>query len=263
MSTTVLQRKKTTGRSRNERYRFPPLWQESLWVLDWLALRLSPVYRGIGVPRGDGSAVVLVPGFMGTDLYLTELYFWLRRMGYRPYMSAIGMNAQCPGRLAKRLLRTMEQASGETGRPVRVVGHSLGGIIGRSACQQRPDLASQLIYVGSPVRGVHANQAIQATVSLVRVAVRGGSRDDCLTESCRCGFGRSAATPLPPSVTHAAIYTRVDAVVDWRDSQERDSRLNHEVGGTHVGLVYNPRAYRVLAHLLAGPGLSTPAGRGP
>ena len=56
-----------------------PLWREAFVGLDWLALHTSPVFYGLGVPRGDGSAVVAIPGFMGTDLYLQEMYWWLRR----------------------------------------------------------------------------------------------------------------------------------------------------------------------------------------
>ena len=67
--------------------RRPSIWREALWALDWLSLRLSPVYLGFGVPRGDGGAVVLVPGFLTTDVYLAELYLWLRRIGHRPYLS--------------------------------------------------------------------------------------------------------------------------------------------------------------------------------
>src|SRR5947208_4497284 len=86
----------------------PPIWKESLWPIDWMALRLSPVYYGLGVSPGDGTAVVLVPGFMGTDAYLYELYLWLGRIGYRPYMSGIGLNAECPARLTQRRRKNME-----------------------------------------------------------------------------------------------------------------------------------------------------------
>ncbi len=238
----------------------PPLWRESLWALDWLSLRLSPVYRGIGVPRGDGSPVILVPGFMGTDLYLSELYFWLRRIGYRPYMSGIGINAECPGRLAGRLIRTMERVRAESGRPARLIGHSLGGIIGRVACAQRPELASQIIYFGSPIRALQAHPVI---VTLVRLAVQmpvaeGDGR--CFTAQCGCGFAETLAGPLPASIRRAAVYSRDDGVVDWHDSVEDEPSLNHEVGGTHLGLVFNPRAYRVLGGLLAAS--SDGAGRG-
>jgi pimeloyl-ACP methyl ester carboxylesterase len=218
-----------------------------------MALRLSRVYYGLGVPRGDGSAVVLVPGFMGTDAYLYELYLWLSRIGYRPYMSGIGLNAECPGRLTERLIRTMERARFDTGERVRLIGHSLGGIISRRACQQNPALASQLIYLGSPVQSVHAHPAIVATAVAMHTAMSAASLQskDCMTDHCPCGFTRGVTGPMPDEVEHAAIYTRADGVVDWHTSQESEEHRNHEVGGTHIGLVYNPRAYRALGDLLA------------
>lgn len=232
----------------------PPIWREPLWPIDWLSLRMSPVYYGAGVPPGDGGPVVLVPGFMGVDAYLAELYMWLRRVGYRPYMSRIGLNAECPGKLTKKLTRTIERAAAETGRKVRIIGHSLGGVLGRKACQQRPDIVSQLIYLGSPVQAVHAHPAVIGA-AVVLQAARGalrGHREKCLTQECGCGFTHGIGRPLPGHIRHAAIYTRADGVVDWHDSLEKDPRLNHEVGGTHVGLVFNPRAYRVLGSLLSG-----------
>ena len=64
-----------------------PIWVEVFFPAEWLVLHLSPVYYGFGVPRGHGEPVVVVPGFLGDDRYLTELYLWLRRIGYRPYFS--------------------------------------------------------------------------------------------------------------------------------------------------------------------------------
>ncbi|TMB98872.1 MAG: hypothetical protein E6J42_04985 [Chloroflexi bacterium] len=236
----------------------PPIWHESLWPLDWMALRLSPVYYGLGVPRGDGSAVVLVPGFLGSDAYLVELYGWLGRIGYRPFMSGIGLNAECPGRLATRLITTMERAQAATGRPVRIVGHSLGGMIGRRAATQRPELVSQLICLGSPLQAVHAHPAVVATaVGLhTTLSALSGGRYGCLAGRCKCGFTRDLAIALPPGIRHSAIFTRSDGVVDWHDAQEIDQQLNHEVGGTHIGLVFNPRAYRALGQLLVTPELA-------
>jgi len=235
--------------------KIPPIWEEGLWPIDWMALRMSPTYYGLGVPRGDGSPVVLVPGFMGTDVYLYELYLWLGRIGYRPYMSGIGVNAECAGHLTQRLQHTVTRARLETGKPVRIVGHSLGGMIARNLCQQRPDLVHQLIHLGSPLQAVHAHPALVATASMMLAAMSmlTAHNGDCLTSRCQCGFQRNILKPLPEDVHHGAVYTRADGVVDWHDAQEPDARLNHEVGGTHIGLVYNPRAYRVLARLLADP----------
>ena len=44
----------------------PPLAHEALWMLEWIALRASRVYRGDGVPRGHGEPVIVVPGFLGS-----------------------------------------------------------------------------------------------------------------------------------------------------------------------------------------------------
>ena len=84
-----------------------PSGSKRFFPLDWLALHASPVYYGFGVPHGHGEPVVLVPGFLGSDRYLTEMHLWLRRIGYRPYFSGIGRNVDCPELLTQRLLMTI------------------------------------------------------------------------------------------------------------------------------------------------------------
>jgi triacylglycerol esterase/lipase EstA (alpha/beta hydrolase family) len=109
------------------------IWKEALFGAEILLLHASPVYYGLGIPRGDGSAVVLVPGFLGTDRYLKQLHSWLARIGYRPYFSGIGLNAECPNLLIQhRLNENIEKALLETERKIHLIGHSLGGIITRS-----------------------------------------------------------------------------------------------------------------------------------
>ena len=81
-----------------------PIWKEALCGADLLLLHASPVYYGLGVPRGAGSGVIVIPGFLGTDLYLTQLYSWLGRVGYQPYLSGIGVNAECPNLLIRNRL---------------------------------------------------------------------------------------------------------------------------------------------------------------
>lgn len=230
----------------------PPLWVESLWAIDWLALRLSPVYWGQGVPRGDGGAVITVPGLMCPDVFMLELHNWLRRIGYTPYLSGFVINADCPGRLAKRLDATVRQAVRDTGRPVRIVGHSLGGIIGRRVAVDQPENVSQLIYLGTPLQVVNAHPQVLATGALLMAAglLLRGRECRCFTLDCRCGFTAAASQELPASVRHASIFTKSDGVVDWHNAAEAKERLNHEVGGTHAGLPFNPRAYRALGNIL-------------
>ena len=55
--------------------------------------------------------MVVIPGFLGTDVYLMELHAWLGRIGYRPYFSGIGINGESPNLLIERRLNdTIERA---------------------------------------------------------------------------------------------------------------------------------------------------------
>lgn len=233
-----------------------PLWREIFAGLDWLALRSSPVYYGLGLPRGDGSAVVVVPGFLGTDHYLFEMYLWLRRIGYRPFMSRIGWNAECLNVLSDRLLETVAKAQAETKRPVHLVGHSLGGILARSAAARRPEAVRSVITLGSPFRGVRSHPAVLKRADDVRNYLLRKRREewpDCYTGYCTCPAITSLQEGFPAAVRQTSIYTKSDGVVDWRVCANEDQASNFEVTGTHVGLAFNPTVYKLIAQRLARP----------
>ncbi len=234
-----------------------PLWREALFGVDWLALRLSPVYYGFGVPHGDGAPVIVIPGFLGTDTYLTEMYHWLRRIGYKSYYSRIGRNSECPDVLRDRLFETMDLAHGETGRRLRLIGHSLGGLLARSAAVERPQQVEQVISLAAPFRDIRVHPMVLAAAGFVRGRIRGRRKRservqrECYTGECTCAFANAARRKLPESVGRAAIYTETDGVVDWHSCVEDDRRLNTKVNGTHAGLAFNPQVYRHVAKLLA------------
>ncbi|MDP2949657.1 MAG: hypothetical protein Q8P22_08990 [Chloroflexota bacterium] len=236
-----------------------PLWLEAFFGLEWLALHASPVYWGRGVPRSDGAPVITIPGFLGFDRYLVEMHYWLRRLGYRPYFSAIGYNAECPEVLTRRLFRTMNRAHRETGQKVHLIGHSLGGILARGAAVRRPDQVAQVISLASPFRAIRAHPAVLSAARFVRGRILGRPRrrfrlrEDCYTAKCTCAFLDSLKEEIPPSVGRAAIFTKSDGIVDWRSCIEDDARLNIEVHASHVGLAFNREAYEKIAVLLASP----------
>src|SRR5271157_863336 len=136
-------------------------WTEALFAAELLILHATPIYYGFGVPRGDDSAVIIIPGFLGTDLYLMELHAWLGRIGYRPYFSGIGINADCPNLLVQRhVSETVRRALDETGRKIHLIGHSLGGVIARSIAGERPKDIKSVITLAAPIRGTVANRAV-------------------------------------------------------------------------------------------------------
>jgi len=234
-----------------------PIWQELLAGVEMLYLRVSPVYWGYGVPQGDGSAVVVVPGFLLNDLYLTEFRAWLRRIGYRPYGSGIGINAECPNLLIKQhLIDTVEKAYAETGRKVHMVGHSLGGVLARAVASQMPERVASVITLAAPFRGVSIHPMILRAVNLVRGQIHErngeGVLPSCYTGACTCRFLESLVLKLPRSVRRTAVYTKTDGIVDWKVCRTGRRANDFEVMGTHIGLVFNPIVYDLVARRLAG-----------
>lgn len=231
-------------------------WTEAFFAAELLLLHAAPVYYGFGVSRGDNSAVVIIPGFLGTDLYLMELNAWLRRIGYRSYFSGIGLNAECPNLLIqRRLAQTIDQARKETRRKVHVIGHSLGGIIARAVAHQRSQDIASVITLGAPFRGAVAHSSVLRVAEAVRKRILEehgrGVLPDCYTGRCTCNFVDSLRRDLPTSVSATAIYTREDGVVDWRRCITGDPEVDCEVSGTHLGLPFNPSVYVVIAERLA------------
>ena len=232
------------------------LWTEALFGAEVLLLHATPVYYGFGVPPGDGSGVLIIPGFLGTDLYLTELHGWLSRIGYRPYFSGIGINADCPNLLIKRHLNeTMERALAETGRKVHLIGHSLGGVIARSIAGQRPKDVASVITLASPFGGTVMSRTVFQAAEAVRMRILQehgpGVLPDCYTGHCTCNFIDSLRREVPDSMVQTAIYTRHDGIVDWRYCMTRNPEVDFEVPGTHVGMAFNPLAYTIVAERLS------------
>jgi triacylglycerol lipase len=221
----------------------PSLAFEQRAAVEFAELLASPVYYGHGVPRGDNRAVLLIPGFMGSDSYLTVLAGWLRRIGYRPAQSGIAFNAGSLSRLLRQVERRAESLT-TNGTRLTVIGHSLGGIFARVMAVTRPDLVEDVVALGSPLSGNprHAAHPLVRAIGEMLLADDRTREDEML---------RLLASPLPDNVRLTSIYTREDAVVHWRSCFDPDARSeNFEVRGTHCGLAWNAAVYRHLGRLL-------------
>jgi triacylglycerol lipase len=234
------------------------MWPEVLAGVEMLLLHATPVYYGLDIPRGDGSGVVLIPGFLANDVYLMEMYAWLRRIGYKPFYSGIGINADCPNLLISRgLNETVSRAYSETGGKVHLVGHSLGGIIARSVAASRAEEIASVITLGAPFRGTAMHPRVVQLVDIVRRQILDKHETkvlpECYTSRCTCSFLDYLRKKMPTSVAETAIYTRTDGLVDWQYCITENAADDFEVTGTHLGLAFNPTVYTVIAHRLADP----------
>ncbi len=179
-------------------------------------LVIDPVFFGVGVPRGDGHPVIVIPGFLASDYYLQTLRGWLARIGYSPYASGIKRNTGHLPPLIEQVVTVCELAAREhNGARSTLIGHSLGGVIARRIAQRQPELVRQVVTLGSPV-----------------------ARE---------------RTPLSPSIPFTAIYSRADRIVRYPRALAPDNSHNLEIEGCHVGMVFNSQVYRDLGELLNQP----------
>ncbi|MBV8052612.1 MAG: alpha/beta fold hydrolase, partial [Acidobacteriaceae bacterium] len=141
------------------------------------------------------------------------------------------------------------------GRKVHLIGHSLGGIIARAIAAQRPLDVASVITLGAPFRGTVAHRMILRAAEMVRKRIlakySGEVLPDCYTGHCTCEFLDSLQRAMPASVLETAVYSEGDGVVDWRYCKTDRPEADFSVSGTHLGLVFNPSAYSIIAERLA------------
>jgi len=206
-----------------------------------LMLRL-PLLR-MSVPRGDGSAVLVLPGFLADDASTWILRRFLNSIGWRAYAWELGPNTGPGAPLIAGTIALMERLRAESG-PVNLVGWSRGGIIAREVARHRRDLVRQVITLGTPVRGGPEASSIGRMVA----ANLGIDTQNLRTM-------QTARERVPIRVPITALYSKTDGVVAWRATiDESNPDVEHiQVSGSHVGLGVNADVFRIVAERLKQP----------
>lgn len=229
-------------------------FREIRWQAELLRLLADPVFRGVGVPRGDGSPVLLIPGFLAGDASLSVMANWLRRVGYDPYPADIVLNVDCSDRTLNRLEQRLIGIARKHGQ-VALIGHSRGGHLAKALAHRRPDLVSQVVSLGSGLdTPFDISIPTKTTVAGVRAVLHRTSRtaraNGCFTPSCQCPFTRDYTGTFPADVPLTSVHSHGDGVVWWEACVVPYAR-NVEVTGSHIGLAFNRKTYRVIGETLA------------
>jgi pimeloyl-ACP methyl ester carboxylesterase len=243
--------------------RVPPLWMESRAALEAAALRRTAVWRGEGLPDGDGRPVLLIPGFLAGDATLATMTGWLRARGYRTRRAGIRANVACSEAACGRLEDRLEGFAEAQGRPVTVIGQSRGGIFAKALAARRPDLVEGVITLGSPtVSQLRVHPVVLAQIALLGTLgtghVPGLFKLDCLRGDCCARFREALAGPFPDDVHWTALYSRSDGIVDWRACLDPQADELVEVSSSHCGMGLNAAVYEEVARALT---VTRPAGQ--
>jgi hypothetical protein len=178
---------------------------------------------------------------------------WLGRLGYRAYLSGIDWNIDCPNRTGELLRWRLNHIIKETGQPITVIGHSLGGMLARFLGARYSGKVSSVISVGSPIHlPVEVNPLVLFTSHALYPfrRLRGNVPPECGSLECQCQFQQSVFSPLPSHIACTSIFSKKDEVVAWHSSIDPASQ-NLEVSGKHLGLIVNRQVYQALLEVLS------------
>ncbi|OAI38990.1 hypothetical protein AYO38_08560 [bacterium SCGC AG-212-C10] len=236
---------------------------EASALAEYATLSLSPIFFGVGVPRGKGQPVLVLPGLFANDLYLQPLRGWLMRIGYRPLASGLAFNAGCPDRLSRDVEAQIERANVVARGKLIIIGHSRGGILGWAIAARLGERVAGLVLLGSPAgtlsQALRTSPALDPSRMAASPVVDAGTRarklldPACDFPTCGCAFPNALARPLAGSLPIVSIASRTDAIVPTGACYVAGAK-NLIVDGSHSGLVANREVYALLAAELAALG---------
>lgn len=174
--------------------------------------------------RWRGPRILVLPGLMANDASMRPLRLRLRAQGLRAFRWCMGRNLGVTPDLLDRLDARVRRLQRKDGRPIVLVGWSLGGLIAREYAKRSPQRVAAVVTLGSPFSGEIANSLIARVYRWV------------------AGHPVSAV-PIPcnlaekPPVPTAAIWSRCDGVIPAAaargDCGEADFEI--EVACPHLG----------------------------
>jgi len=216
---------------------------------------LGPLSRIL--PRGDGHAVMTLPGFYGADGSMASLRRFLDRQGYRALPWGLGRNIPDDGirslrqalefrlQVETELVNRLSREKRESGKKVSLIGWSLGGLYATGVAHRHPDIIRQVVTLGTPFGDPRATSVYKAMQRVYRAEVSPGQLDEWIAYT----FEGELEVPV------TALYSQSDGFVGDGIARLPDHDLmeNIAVMASHVGFPFNPLVRAVLAERLAQP----------
>lgn len=204
----------------------------------------------LSAPKGDSHPVMVLPGFLASDVSTKPIRSFLAFKGYQTYGWGLGRNlgTEIVGGhdvLSDALLNRVIELSLKHDKKVSLVGWSLGGILAREVARLLPDHVRQVITLGSPFNGPGGSVPFVAKLF-------GLINGDIVTTNPEVMVNMLKPPPVPTS----ALYSRSDGVAHWQAClnmhiEDDDQAENIEVKGSHCGLGHNHEVMWIVANRLA------------
>lgn len=231
--------------------------REALAGLDMLG---TPVALMRAARRKAGATspypVMVLPGLGTNDASTAPLRYYLSQFGFNTEGWGLGLNRGGRGlikdlselsdrwdidrtrphngegevpALLDRVIDRIEMRSKAAGRPIHLVGWSLGGYLAREAARDLPDHVLSVTTLGAPVLGGPKYSAVAP------IYKRRNTDLDWVEQEIAKRF----ATPITQPIT--TIYSKSDGIVYWAAAMDDHSPNVHhiEVKTSHLGIGVN------------------------
>lgn len=186
---------------------------------------------------GEGRPVMVLPGFMASDQTTSRLRRSLSEAGFEAHGWGLGRNKGIKSDIFERLDERIDQL--EIGKPLTLVGWSLGGLIAREYAKVSGHTIAKVVTLGSPFSGdPRANNAWRLYEFVAGYKVDNPPLDVILSQK--------------PPVPTCAFWSQNDGVVapDSACGQTHESDHQIELDCTHMAFVARPDAIRAIARSL-------------
>jgi pimeloyl-ACP methyl ester carboxylesterase len=201
---------------------------------------LTPPPFAEGAAQGSGQPVIVLPGFLSPDITTARLRQFLTQQNFTPYAWTCGLNIGPMPNVLRDVQRQVHEVADRAGKPVSLVGVSLGGTIAREVAKACPGSITRVITLVSPIH-------LPVVTPLAPLAEAAA----LLWNMQELEALRAIAEPPPVPVT--AIVSPDDGVIDWRASVPALSDRVEvvEVSGPHMTVCSNAQVQRIVAERLA------------
>jgi pimeloyl-ACP methyl ester carboxylesterase len=206
----------------------------------------------MAAPHGDGHPVLLLPGFMGSEVSLIGLEVFLRSRGYAVETWGLGRNVGFHAKHATALeqkIRHMHHQAG--GRKVSLVGWSLGGVFALYGAHQVSECVRNVVTLGSPLtvdpEGSASPPLVKAMYRLIAHPM-GPSAHTMQPRAKKLRERKNLAMPM------SCLYSLSDGVVPPQEATIDGNPALHEnvrVPGSHMGLGFNAVVLWIVADRLS------------
>ena len=197
-------------------------------------------------PRGDGHGVLVLPGLLASDTSTLPLRGYLGWLGYDVRGWDLGRNRGPTEEVLAGLPRALLAHARRTGRPVSLVGWSLGGVYARELARRNAKHVRRVITLGSPFALTDPRRQSRVHGPYQRLGHLHADGD-------RLPSFEQRARPI--AVPSTSVFSRLDGVVSWQTCREPETERhqNVEVRCSHLGFGVDPATLWLIADQLTVP----------